>query len=279
MAAERPVRLDIHLKITPDVGQVVHIVRPEIGLKRIEDVLDRDPHRDRLFPVDRDKFLRGIGAVLRQDVPKFRIGVCSFNHFVGHLLKNIDPHVPPVLQLELEPARRPHPVDRRRTNHPDAGRRNILVHSARQLFLHHHVGNPRFFPFFERIENHGEGRHIRRGARRQKRHTDRRDHGADPGNRFDPLSLVPVTLILNLPDQRFCPIERRGVGQLDKHHQIPAVLNRNKTGRNVGEGFVGQKEEPAVQKNHNQAQSEEPPNQRHVNGRRDVERKIEKTEK
>jgi hypothetical protein len=106
---------DVDLPGPAELVEVVHIVRPEIDLERVEDLAQRDPQGHALGPVDLELEPGGVDPRAVEE-PSMLGGPIALEHdLVANPLDLGEAEVAPVLDDQLEAAGRPQAVDRGRT--------------------------------------------------------------------------------------------------------------------------------------------------------------------
>ena len=151
--AEYAVGLNVHLPVTAELVEIVDVVRAEIDLKRLVDVVDRDAQRFGLRAVDIHVQLRRVRAKDRRPDDHVRASCRLGDERRRWPLQAGESQRAPVLDHQLEAARQPDTGHRRGAEHADRRIPDLSVAALRASSSHDRVGRNSSTPaaFVERL--------------------------------------------------------------------------------------------------------------------------------
>ena len=129
VAAMNRIGLHVDLPRTAEAVEVVDVVRAQLHLQRLEEVLELDADRRGLLPVDVEKQPGCARGKVGEQAGQAAVLLSRLHHGGGRLLEEGRAVVASILDHELEARHRAEAVDRRRPEDLDAG----LVHRGLPL--------------------------------------------------------------------------------------------------------------------------------------------------
>ena len=207
--------LNLDLIGAAELVEIIYVRRTQESLQRAEDIAERHAHPLGLGAVHVEKELGDTGAEGAVQPDESRLGIAVLAHLLRGLLQSAVAQPALVLQLQLEAARGPEPLDRRR--HEDVGdalldgaelSAQVLEDGALRA-----LGSGAIVPVLQDDEEGGGVRRVRRI-----------EHGitADRHPLGDARRVAED--VVHLPHHLARALLGGGVRELHARHQVPLIL-------------------------------------------------------
>jgi len=264
------VGLDVHLPGASKQVDVVDIHPAQLDLQGVEDFVQRHAHRLALGAIDVDVQLGRIGSEGREHAGQARRLIALPHQLVRLGLEGRKAFVTAVLKHDLEAAAGSQAAHGRRLHDGTVGRLDLLGEPPPERGRDRIGPQLGRLPFLERLEDHEDVPHVRAVDAQGVGHSAVAEHvGHALGAAGDLADLR----------QRFVgPLQRRGIGQLDRGQQVALVLLRDEPRGHAVEAPAGQVDQPRVDHQHQQADPQRPADQPSVAGERHGEDPVEQPE-